>query len=171
MCNAIAVGMGAQAFGNVVKGAAQAQQGRAAADSLNRSADASERAAADAIDRGALKELQVTMHGSAVVAAQRVAQSGSGLDVNVGGSKAVQDATAAITDVDRATVRRNAALEAYGLRERARGFRQQGAYARAEGDNAMMGTFLGGIAGAVWQGGRFAVDQTDNSWDSKRIEE
>jgi hypothetical protein len=154
-----------------MKGAAQQQQGRAAQEALNRSADTAERAAADAIERGAMKELQVAMHGSAVVAAQRVTQSGSGTDVNVGGNRVVQAAAEAVSAVDRATVRRNAALEAYGLREHARGYRQQGEYARAEGDNAMIGTFLSGIGGAVGQGGKYVADQASTSLDSRRIEE
>jgi hypothetical protein len=171
MCSAIAVGIGAQAFGTILKANAQVQQGRAAKTAANMSADASERAAADAIYRGSLKEMQVTMHGSAVVAAQRVAQSGSGLDVNVGGHRAVQTGTEAVTDLDRATVRRNAALEAYGLRERARGFRQQGEYAQAEGENAALGTFLSGIGSAIGQGGRYVADNGMIEVDSRRIEE
>jgi|SRR5438445_2253502 len=155
MCNAMFVGMGVAAAGTVMKGIAEKQRGEAAKRADYQSADASERAAADAIDRGNLKELQVTMHGSSVVAAQRVIQSGSGADVNIGAPKATQEGTQAVSDLDRAVVRRNAALEAYGLKARAQGQRQHGENAEAEGNNAMIGTFLGGIAGIGGQAGQY----------------
>jgi hypothetical protein len=158
MCSVIAVAMGVKAIGNIQQGIAAKQRGQAAKAAAYRSADAAERAAADAVQRGSLKDLQYTMQGSKVVAAQRVIQSGSGVDVNIGTTKAVQDATQAVSDVDRAVVRRNAALEAYGLRERARGLRQEGMYAEAEGDNAMVGTFLSGIGEMVGEGGKRVVD-------------
>lgn len=158
MCNAAMVGLGVQGAATLMKGVAAKQHGDAVKAEDYRSADAAERAADDAVYRGTIKDMQVAMQGSKVVAAQRVIESGTGADVNIGGNKATQDATQAVSDVDRATVRRNAALEAYGLKVRARGFRQHGANAEAEGTNAMVGTFLGGIAGGISGGGKFVSD-------------
>lgn len=158
MCDATFVGLGIAMVGTAVQGVAQRARGHAAKVADYRSADFADRAAADAVERGNLKELQVTMHGASVVAAQRVIESGTGADVNVGGAKATQDATTAMTEVDRAVVRRNAALEAYGLRERAGAYRQQGEYAEREGDNAAVGTFLSGIARGVGEAGKLYSD-------------
>lgn len=143
----------------IMQGVAAKKHGDAVRDAAYLSADASERAAADAIERGKLKDLQVVMHGSSVIEAQRVVESGSGADINIGAPKATQDATQAISDVDRAVVTRNAALEAYGLAQRARGQRQQGQNAEAAGKAAMLGTFLGGIGKLGSQGAGLGLDR------------
>lgn len=145
MCDMKIVAMGAEGAATIMQGVAAKKRGDAERDAAYLSADASERAAVDAIERGKLKDLQVAMHGSSVIADQRVIQSGSGADINIGALKATQDATQAVSDVDRAVVTRNAALEAYGLTQRARGQRQRGQNAAAAGEAAMWGTFLGGI--------------------------
>lgn len=157
MCDAISIGLAAQGAGTLMKGQAQLAQGAAAKTAYNQSADSAERAAADAIERGEYRDLQVAMRGSAVIAEQRVAQSGTGGDVNSGGNLQTQLSTSAVTDVDRAVVRRDAALAAYGLRTRAQELRQQGEYAESEAESAALGTFLGGAGGLLSQGGkRFA---------------
>ena len=158
MCNAMMVGLGVQGVATVTKGFAQKQHGEAVMREDFRSADAAERAAGDAVYRGEIKEMQVAMQGSKVIAAQRVIQSGTGADVNIGAPKATQEATEAVTNVDRRMVVYNAQMQGYGLRMRARGFRQAGVNAAAEGKAAMTGTFLSGIAGAINQGGKVAAD-------------
>lgn len=147
MCTVMGAAVGLQAVGTLTKGIAAKQQGAAAKAAFGRSADAAERAADDAVYRGTLKDMQLAMRASGIVAAQRVAQSASGVDVNIGAPRQVQVGTEAISAVDRATVRRNAALEAYGMRARAQELRQRGEYAEAEGDAAEVGTFLSGIGG------------------------
>lgn len=163
MCSVIGMAMVAQGAGALAKGVAAKQHGDAVKAAADLSADASERAAGDAVEAGKLKDLQVAMHGSSVIAAQRVLQSGSGVDVNIGAPKATQEATAAVNEVDRRTVARNATLQAYGLRARAQGQRQAGAYAQAEGDNAMIGTFLGGAGTLVGEGGKLFNDSASSS--------
>ena len=166
MCDAIAVGMGVALVGSFVKAKAQEDQGQAAKAANFRDADFSDRAAADAIRRGELKDLQVAMRGSSVVSRQRVIQSGTGFDVNVGSPKTTQDATQSVSDLDRQIVRRNASLEAYGLQARARSQRQSGLYGEAEGDNAASGTFLSGFSSAIMMGGKGAAD-TRSPYDMK----
>lgn len=152
------VGLGVQGIGILAKGTAAKQHGDAVKAEDDRSAEAAERAAGDAIYRGEIQEMQVAMQGSKVIAAQRVIQSGTGADVNVGGTKATQEATQAVSNVDRKMVVYNAAMHGYGLRVRARGFRQAGANAKAEGDNAMVGTFLSGLGTIGRQAGKVASD-------------
>lgn len=164
------VAMGAEGAAVVMQGMAAKKHGDAekAADYL--SADASERAAADAIERGKLKDLQVAMHGSAVLGEQRVVQSGTGADVNIGANKATQDATQGVSEVDRAVVARNAALEAYGLKQRARGQRQRGQNAAAAGEAAMWGTFLSGIGKVGSQAAGLGSDIKPSPDDSGTFE-
>jgi len=152
------VGLGVQGLATVVKGVAAKKHGEAVQAEDFRSADAAERAASDATYRGEIKDIQMAMQGSRVVAAQRVIQSGTGADVNIGAPKATQEATEAVVAADRKMVIYNAAMQGYGLRMRARGFRQAGVNAATEGKNAMIGTFLGGIADMIKQGGKVASD-------------
>lgn len=158
MCSFPAVAIAATGVASLMQGQAAKQHGEAVKTSDFQSADAAERAAADAVERGTLEDLKVALRRSAVVSAQRVAQSGTGADVNVGAPLATQGASEAVSDVDRAVVRRNAALEAFGLRERARGFRQQGMNAEAEGNAAQLGTFLSGIGKMIGMGGKIGAD-------------
>lgn len=158
MCSALGVGVGMMGVSTLMKGMAAKQQGEAAKRSENMTADEAERAASDAVERGRLKDLQVAMRGSRVVAAQRVAVSGGGADVNVGAPQAVGESTEAVNEVDRRTVTYNATMEAYGLRSQARAHRQRGENAAAEGEAAMWGTFLSGAGQIGGAAGRLATD-------------
>ena len=150
MCEPVTVAaVSAQIVGGILKSQAQLAQGEATALSYGLSADSAQRAAADAVERGQLKDLQVALRASAVTSAAAVQQSASGSDASVGGAFAARKSTEAIAEVDRKTVARNAALEAYGLREHARGYLQQAANARAAAKNAAAGAFLSGIVGAA----------------------
>lgn len=146
-------------FGSLVQGDAAQKRGRAANDEAKRDAASSETAAADAIETGNLRDMQEAMKGSAVEAAAMVQQSGSGFDVNVGAPLASRLATRASVEVDRSIVRRNAALQAYGLRLRARAQRQQGEYAEEEGNAAFVGSFLSGLTGGLLDLGKGAADK------------
>lgn len=148
MCEPATVGLAVAAAGTLLKASAQAQAGAATKAADFNSAALANQAAADAVQRGTLRDLQVALRGSAVTAEQRVAQSGSGTDVNSGGALQTQRGTEAITEVDRQTVRRNAALAAYGLRNKAQQDFQSGEYSESEAHNAELGTFLSG-AGQV----------------------
>lgn len=144
-------------IGSIFKASAQASQGRAAKSAADLSADYSERAAADAVERGNMREFEVTSRGEKILADQLSAQTNSGSDANVGGQLTTRQASRGNLDFDRALVRRNAAMEAYGLRARAQGQRQEGEYAKQAADDAALGTFLGGLADFVAGAGMLAV--------------
>lgn len=154
MCDMTAVALGAEATGTLISGFAAKQRGDAARGEADRAANADERAAADAVERGKLKEAQVAAHGAAVVGEQRLFFSATGADVNIGAPKAVQEATEAATAADKRVVAYNATLQGYGLKLRARATRQRGANAQAEGNAQMVGTFLSGIGKVAGQVGR-----------------
>lgn len=170
MCDAMAVGLAAKGVGTLIQGTAAQAQGRATRAADYRSADFAEKAAADAIEAGNLKDLSQAMHGAAVVATQRVAMSGTGVDINTGGSLATQLGTQAVNEVDRATVRRNARLHAYGLTAQAQGDRQRGENAAVAGDNAMLGTFLGGMGGLLGDAGKVVSDKISAGVAAKATE-
>lgn len=169
MCDAMMVGMGAQGVGTLMQASALKARGEVAKSISDRNAVYAQEAAGDAIYRGTLKDLQETMRGSAVIAAQRVEQSGSGVDMNVGGSAATGRASQAVIEVSRAIVRRNAALDAYGLRAHAQDQYQKGEYEEAEGDNAALGTFLGGMGKVATEGMKIGSDSAGGADASKDI--
>lgn len=144
-------------IGTIFKMNAQLAQGRAAKSAANLSADYSERAAADAVQRGNMREFEVTSRGEKILADMLSAQTNSGSDANVGGQLTTRQASRGNLDFDRALVRRNAAMEAYGLRARAQGQRQEGEYAMEAAEDAALGTFLGGLADFVGGAGMLAV--------------
>lgn len=148
MCEPATVGLAVAAAGTLIKANAQAEAGAANKRAMFTSAEFSDQAAADAVQRGTLRDLQVALRGSQVESEQRVAQSGSGTDINTGGALQVQRGTAAVSELDRQVVRRNAALAAYGLRMKSQSLRQAGEYGETEGNDAALGTFLSG-AGSV----------------------
>lgn len=158
MCSGLAVGFGFMAASTLMQGAAAKARGEAAKKADYQSAEGTDRAAAEAVERGNLKELQETMRGSSILSHALVIQSGSGTDVTMGASLATRKASEAVLEIDRTTVRRNAALEAYGLRERSRAYRQHGENAEAEGNAAMWGTFLGGAAKVIGAAGKIGTD-------------
>jgi hypothetical protein len=148
-----------QLVGSMMKADAMKQHGDYVKKISNLNADFTDRAAADAVQRAQLVELRTQMHGSAVIAAQRVSQSASGADVNIGSNRDVQVGTEAITKLDVQTIQRNATLDAYGLRAKSQAYRQQGEYAELEGENAAQGEFLAGIAGAFKSYAPIAADK------------
>lgn len=160
MCDPMFVGIGAQGVGTLLQASALKQRGEAAKSVSDRNAFYAQQAAGDAIYRGTVKDLQETLRGSAVIAAQRVEESGSGVDMNVGGPAATGRASQAVIEVSRDIVRRNAALDAYGLRAHAQDQYQRGEYEEAEGNNAALGTFLGGLGKVATEGMKLGSDVT-----------
>jgi hypothetical protein len=158
MCTVLGAAAGVQIAGSLLQAGAARQHGSAAKQADDLSAVSAEKAAASAVERGNLKDLQEAMKGDAVVVQQLVAQSGSGADVNVGAPAATRRASGAVLEVSRKIVRYNAALEAMGLREHARRYYQEGENAEAEGKSAFVGTLLSGGAKMIGMGGKLAAD-------------
>lgn len=155
-----------KAFGGLVQGVAAKNRADAASAEQNRDAQFAEQAAGDAVEKGNLIDLQEAMKGTAVTSAALVQQSASGAEVNSGGAQQVRSSTNAVVEVDRAIVRRNAQLEAYGLRAKARSHRQQAAYDTAEGKTAFWGSFLGGMVGGGGDVGKMLADRSSGSGDA-----
>lgn len=150
-------------FGGLIQGDAAEKRANAAAAEQRRDAQFAEQAAGDAVEKGRLIELQEAMKGTAVTAAALVHQSASGADVTTGGAQQVRSATEAVVEVDRAIVRRNAQLEAYGLRAKARSHQQQAQYDTSEGKTAFWGSFLGGLVSGGGDIGKILADKSTGS--------
>ena len=81
---------------------------------------------------------QVGLKASAQRGGIKTAQAASGLDVNSGSAKGVQDSHDLLTRMDLATVRANAAKAAYDLDVQASGFENQATLYEMGGENDMM---------------------------------
>lgn len=104
----------------------------------------SERAAADAISRGAVEADEQRKVTQQVIGAQRTGFAANGIDVNSGTAGLIQNDSAALGELDALTIANNAAREAYGYRVQAMDQRQQGKLARYSGKMEAIGSILGG---------------------------
>lgn len=105
----------------------------------------SDRAAADAIERGDLQADQQRDLTQQVIGSQRTAYAANGIDVNTGSAGIVQNDTAALGELDALTIINNAAREAYGYKVQAMDQRQQGKLAKYQGKMNAIGSILGGL--------------------------
>lgn len=145
--------------GTALKASAAAAQGRAASEIAKLNAAQAEEQAATAVTRAILPGMRATMRGGRVIAAQRLAYSMSGVDVNVGSPTDVARDTRIISDLDEEVIRNNAELEARGFRTRAQAYYQQGANAEAEARNAILSSIIGGVGGAASVGAKAWLDR------------
>lgn len=144
-------------LGTLLKVGAIQKHGAQSKAAYDLSAESALRAAADATQRGQIREYTVVAEGSRVIAEQRAQSSTGALDVNVGAQQATERSSQANLEFNRAVVRRNAALEAYGFRQRAQVDYQEGEYAQEKANSEALGTFLGGVADFVKVAGPIAA--------------
>jgi hypothetical protein len=85
----------------------------------------------DSIARGDLAAQQQTLKGAQVKGSQRAAMAANGIDLSVGSAQAVLNDTDFITAVDAAQIRDNAAREAWGYRQSAKGYMDKSSAARS----------------------------------------
>ena len=105
--------------------------------------------AADALARGNVLEGQVRRNVSALIGAQRAAVGSSGIVADIGSAARIQSDAMVFGELDALTVRNNAAREAWGLRQQARGYGFEKALARVGASWGSVATLLGGTASAL----------------------
>lgn len=149
--------------GTVVGANAQAQAGEAGAQAAEfaaaqgrRNAGLAEVAAQDSIRRGGVDAARMRAQGRKLGAAQRVAIADSGVEGSSGSALAVQQESAAFSELDAQTIKANAALEAHGYRAQGSQFNAQAAmdlknaqYSRDRGAYGAAGAVLGGVGNAA----------------------
>lgn len=120
------IGGGVSAVGNVMAG----QSAQAAA---NYRAQVAENQARHALAIGDIEAQRQGMKTASIIGAQRAAQSGSGLDVNVGSPVDVRETTDILGRLDELTILNNAQTKAWGLRSQAELDRYSGKASAQEG--------------------------------------
>lgn len=150
MCEAAtAIAVGSALVGAAMKARAAQQAGSVNAAVLEGNAALADRAASDSIARGEFGAERATLKGGELVSAQKTAYAGAGVDPSSGSPTAVAGSTAAMTALDAAIIKNNAAREAWGFATKAQDLRRQAAYTRSAASGAATQAVLGGIAGAA----------------------
>jgi hypothetical protein len=91
---------------------------------------------------GAVKEEQHRAEVRRMAGNQRATLAANGVDVGSGTALALVDETYTLGEADALTIRYNAMNEAWGHRQTAVEFRQQGQFANYRGKTAAQGTYL-----------------------------
>lgn len=144
-----AAGAGYAAYG-------QRQAGRYEAAVANQNAGLAEKAAVDAENRGKVDEQRERMRVQSLIGQQKASFGASGVLVDSGSPLDALADTAYIGEQDALTIRRNAALEAWGLRSQAGNFRTGGQLSKLQGNYGAGATLLqgAGAAGGTFYAGR-----------------
>lgn len=148
MCDPItttlmAVGTGVKAFGQKTQGDSEAQRLNFNAQVAEDNAKNAEYAAADAKSRGAREERKHRQKVKLLAGQQKAAYGASGVDVNVGAPADIVEETYLHGEDDAATIRYNAAMEAWGLKAKAADYRAQAGQYRAGAKSAKFSSQLG----------------------------
>ncbi len=128
-----------------VSAGAQLAAGFSNAKMSKANAGLAEAAAVDALARGADEESRYRMNIRQVQGRQRAAVAASGLTFSGSAAEIARD-TDMIAEQDVATIRANAAREAFGFRTQASTYRYQGRLDKRGAVTGAAGTFLGGAA-------------------------
>lgn len=121
-----AVGIGASLVGGILSAQGASQQGDAQQQMYNYraqvsriNADINRQNAAWARDKGETEGVMYGMKAAQRAGAIKVAQSGSGFDVNSGSNARVQESQSKISQLDQAQIRENASRIAYDYETKA----------------------------------------------------
>lgn len=145
-----AVGTGVSAYAAYENVQSQNRAADYNAKMQNRNAEIANNQATDAIARGDIAEKQHRLQVSQMVGTQRAGYGSSGLLVDEGTPGMVTEDTRGFGTLDALTIRRNAAVEAADLQNRAGGYAAQGSLFSSSKSNAALplaGSLLSGASG------------------------
>lgn len=173
------VGGGMTAYGQNAAGEASSSMMKYKAGVAQRNAQINRQNSDFALEAGESEAKRSGLTTGFTIARQKVAQSGSGFDVNSGSAADVRDATRDIGIVDQDTIRTNAGRRALGYRNRAGDLDSEAGADIMAGNNAKTaagiastGTLIGTAgsvaskwlqAGQVWGGGKGGITTYDSN--------
>ncbi|TXH55882.1 MAG: hypothetical protein E6Q97_07795 [Desulfurellales bacterium] len=143
------LGGGLSMFGALSEGAANARMANYRAGIADMNSQIAKQNADYARTVGEAQARRSGMKTAEVIANQKTAQSGSGLDVNFGSPAAVRDSTAALGREDQSTIRETAARRAYGYDVEAANQTAQAGVERAAASNAKRTALLKSLSSFV----------------------
>lgn len=145
-----AITAGSKIAGGIAEANNQVAQGKEALRQSHRNAAIAEIAAGDAIARGEKQVALARIQTSQLISKQQLAYVGSGVDATVGTAAQTALSTATLGELDAATIRLNAAREAFGYRSERNEILAQGRAGILTSQNnataALLGGFLSGAS-------------------------
>lgn len=159
-------------IGSTVMGAVGAiQQGQAASASARYQAKVSDmnakladKAAKDALERGAMEEQKQRQKTAQLLGAQQAGMAANGVDVTFGSPLDLLVDTATLGELDALTIRSNAYREERDIRQQGANYRGQAGMYRAQADSASTGGYLSAV-GTVLGGGA----KSYGAWQQSKI--
>ena len=165
-----AIGTGVSVYGGIQQGRQASAAAAYNAKMAQRSAQMSEMQAKDAERRGAIEEDRFRRQQSLLQGQQASMLAASGVQLDSGSPLQILADTAEATEVDARTIRYNARMDAWGLRNQAASSIAQAQFAKIEGKNARSNAYLsaGGslISGLGSLAGRYAEMSHRGMFDS-----
>lgn len=166
MCELATLSLAATAIGAAMSAYGQIQQGKAqsaaskyqAAVARNNSIIAEQNAQAER-ERGLAQEQAQRMKTAGLIASQRAAFAGSGVDIDSGSALLVQESSSSLGELDALTIRNNAERNAHGYRTQGMNFQAQSVLNSAQADWARQTGTMGGFSSIL--GG---ASQVGNQW-------
>lgn len=145
-----ALAVGASIAGTTLSAYTAIQQGNATGKAAQYNAQTLRASARDAVARGEVSAQQASEQGRQIIGANRTRTLAAGIDASSGSALDILAGTAGVIQQDVATIRSNAAREAWGMRTEATNILYQGAAARRASRLGAGGTILtGGVQAAT----------------------
>jgi len=98
-----------------------------------------------AVQKGQYQASQVEGQGTRIIGKERAGFSAAGVDATAGSAMDVQAGTRMMSDIDAATIRSNAAREAWGYSAQGQNFQIQGGLAKQSADFSEASSIVGGV--------------------------
>lgn len=144
--------------GQVQAANAQAASSEYSAKVAEMNATIADRAAKDALERGADEERKQRTQTSQLMGQQRANMAANGVDLSFGSPLDLMVDTAKMGELDALTIRRNTAREERDIRQQASNYRTEASMSRSAASGALSGGYLGAV-GTVLGGGAKAYGQ------------
>lgn len=138
--------------GAAVGGMGALYEGNAESQQAARNAEVAGKLASDAVARGEGDVSRYRVQEAQVLARQRLAYAGAGVDINSGTPVDVAAATEMAGKQDIEQIRRNAAMESWGYKVQQQDFTTQSSLAKTRGRYRAASTVLSSLTDMVNQG-------------------
>jgi hypothetical protein len=148
-------------YSQIQAGKAEARASQYNAQVAEMNATMADRAAKDALARGAAEEQRKRMDTASLQGRQRAAMAANGVDLTFGSPLDTLVDTATMGEMDALTIRRNTAREAYDYTVQGANYRGDAAMSRASAKSSLSGGYLS-AAGTVLGGGAKAYQTYRN---------
>lgn len=161
MCDPLTIAaIAVSAGGAIYQGSAAAAAAKYNGQIAEMNAKISDKAAQDALERGARDEQRKRIEVAAIAGQQRAGMAAAGLDISYGTPLEMLVDTAYAGEMDALTIRTNANREAYNQEVKSANLRAQSSLYDFEASSARTGSMLSAIGGGLTMGassyGKFA---------------